>query len=191
MLVAYWTLARRSSQALHAVGVNGARTALGSLRSTADTLAHRYSPPRRAQNKGSSPPRLQQPIRIHLTMLRTLASRCSTASRRFLASRVVNIGSIEAYDKLSTTGDLVVTNYTAAWCGPCQAAAPVFDKMSEDHDDVIFCKVDIDDEDLGDLVAAAQVRAVPTYTFTKGGETVADNVQGADMEAIRDVLASQ
>ena len=51
--------------------------------------------------------------------------------------------------------------------------------------------MDIDDEDLGDLVAAAQVRAVPTYTFTKGGETVADNVQGADMEAIRGVLASQ
>ena len=114
-----------------------------------------------------------------------------TTSRRFLASRVVNVGSVEAYDKLSTTGDLVVTNYTASWCGPCQAAAPVFDKMSEDHDDVIFCKVDIDDEDLGDLVAAAQVRAVPTYTFTKGGETVADNVQGADMEAIRDVLLDQ
>ena len=55
----------------------------------------------------------------------------------------------------------------------------------------LIYKVDIDDEDLGDLVAAAQVRAVPTYTFTKGGETVADNVQGADMEAIRDVLASQ
>ena len=72
-----------------------------------------------------------------------------------------------------------------------QAAAPIFDKMSEDHDDVIFCKVDIDDEDLGDLVAAAQVRAVPTYTFTKSGETVADNVQGADMEAIRDVLLDQ
>ena len=53
-------------------------------------------------------------------MLRTLASRCGTASRRFLASRVVNIGSIEAYDKLSTTGDLLVTNFTASWCGPCQ-----------------------------------------------------------------------
>ena len=124
-------------------------------------------------------------------MLRTLASRCAATSRRFLASRVVNVGSVEAYDKLSTTGDLVVTNYTASWCGPCQAAAPIFDKMSEDHDNVIFCKVDIDDEDLGDLVAAAQVRAVPTYTFTKSGETVADNVQGADMEAIRGVLADQ
>ena len=124
-------------------------------------------------------------------MLRTLASRCVATSRRFLASRVVNVGSVEAYDKLSTTGDLVVTNFTASWCGPCQAAAPVFDKMSEDHENVVFCKVDIDDEDLGDLVAAAQVRAVPTYTFTKGGETVADNVQGADMEAIRDVLMDQ
>ena len=124
-------------------------------------------------------------------MLRTLASRCAATSRRFLASRVFNVGSVEAYYKLSTTGDLVVTNYTASWCGPCQAAAPIFDKMSEDHENVVFCKVDIDDEDLGDLVAAAQVRAVPTYTFTKGGETVADNVQGADMEAIRDVLLDQ
>ena len=124
-------------------------------------------------------------------MLRALATRCVAAGRRGLASRVVNIGSIEAYDKLSTTGDLLVTNFTASWCGPCQAAAPVFDKMSEDHENVVFCKVDIDDEDLGDLVAAAQVRAVPTYTFTKSGETVAENVQGADMEAIRDVLADQ
>jgi len=56
-------------------------------------------------------------------MLRTLASRCGTASRRFLASRVVNVGSVEAYDKLSTTGDLLVTNFTASWCGPCQPTA--------------------------------------------------------------------
>jgi len=56
-------------------------------------------------------------------MLRTLASRCATASRRFLASRVVNVGSVEAYDKLSTTGDLLVTNFTASWCGPCQPTA--------------------------------------------------------------------
>ena len=66
-------------------------------------------------------------------MLRTLASRCGSASRRFLASRVVNVGSVEAYDKLSTTGDLLVTNFTASWCGPCQAAAPVFDKMPPLH----------------------------------------------------------
>ena len=84
-----------------------------------------------------------------------------------------------------------VSRYSLVDVRAGQAAAPVFDKMSEDHDDVIFCKIDIDDEDLGDLVAAAQVRAVPTYTFTKGGETVADNVQGADMEAIRDVLMDQ
>lgn len=123
-------------------------------------------------------------------MLRTLASRCVTTDRRrCLASRVVNIGSVEAYDKLSTTGDLLVTNYTASWCGPCQAAAPVFDQLSGDNEDVIFCKVDIDEEDLGDLVAAAKVSAVPTYTFTKSGEEVAPSVSGADMEAIRGILA--
>ena len=56
-------------------------------------------------------------------MLRALATRCVTAGRRGLASRVVNVGSVEAYDKLSTTGDLLVTNFTASWCGPCQPTA--------------------------------------------------------------------
>ena len=56
-------------------------------------------------------------------MLRALATRCVAAGRRGLASRVVNVGSVEAYDKLSTTGDLLVTNFTASWCGPCQPTA--------------------------------------------------------------------
>mmetsp|Transcript_15724 Transcript_15724/g.48726 ORF Transcript_15724/g.48726 Transcript_15724/m.48726 type:complete len:128 (-) Transcript_15724:79-462(-) len=118
------------------------------------------------------------------------ARAASRAATRSFASRVVTVGSVEAYDKLLTTGDLVVTNFTATWCGPCKAAAPVFDSMSEDYEDVIFAKIDIDDEDLQDLVMAAEVRAVPTYTFTKSGESVAEAVQGADMMAIQTVLDS-
>ena len=79
-------------------------------------------------------------------MLRTLASRCGTASRRFLASRVVNVGSIEAYDKLSTTGDLLVTNFTASWCGPCRNIAPFFEELAAQHGGgpLEFVKVDVD-----------------------------------------------
>ena len=110
-------------------------------------------------------------------MLRALATRCVTAGRRGLASRVVNVGSVEAYDKLSTTGDLLVTNFTASWCGPCQAAAPVFDKLSEDHGGVIFCKVDIDDED--SATSSPRLKQAADLHFTKGGET-GGQVQGAD-----------
>ena len=63
-------------------------------------------------------------------------------------------------------------------------------RAQEDYEDVIFAKIDIDDEDLQDLVMAAEVRAVPTYTFTKSGESVAEAVQGADMMAIQTVLDS-
>ena len=63
-------------------------------------------------------------------------------------------------------------------------------RAQEDYEDVIFAKIDIDDEDLQDLVMAAEVRAVPTYTFTKSGESVAEAVQGADMVAIQTVLDS-
>ena len=60
--------------------------------------------------------------------------------------------------------------------------------MSEAHENIVFAKVDIDDEELHDLVAEAQVSAVPTYTFSVSGETVAPPIQGANMRAIQQIL---
>lgn len=112
-------------------------------------------------------------------------------ARRSLASRVITVSDEASYKKLCSTPDqLVVTNFTATWCGPCKAAAPVFDEMSEKHDDVVFCKIDIDDEALQDVTVDYGIRAVPTYTFLKNGEQVAPAVQGANMPAIADVLSA-
>ena len=118
-------------------------------------------------------------------MLRTLASRCGSASRRFLASRVVNVGSVEAYDKLSTTGDLLVTNFTASWCA-CPRPA-IFDKMSETTTTSSSAR-STSTMKIRRLVAAAQVRAVPTAPSRRAA-TVAGNVQGADMA--RSMLADR
>ena len=93
-----------------------------------------------------------------------------------------------SYAKLCSQDKLVVTNFTATWCGPCKAAAPIFDKMSMDHADVVFCKIDIDDEELQEVVVANAISAVPTYTFVKGDEVVADAIKGANMPAIEEVL---
>ena len=60
--------------------------------------------------------------------------------------------------------------------------------MSMDHADVVFCKIDIDDEELQEVVVANAISAVPTYTFVKGDEVVADAIKGANMPAIEDVL---
>jgi thioredoxin 1 len=62
-----------------------------------------------------------------------------------------------------------VVDFTAAWCGPCRAIAPVIESLASDYADrVTVAKVDIDDNPR--LAAQYGVRSVPTVMlFAAGG----------------------
>ena len=65
---------------------------------------------------------------------------------------------------------LVIVDFTAIWCGPCQNIKPAFEKLSEKNPDVVFLKVDVDENP--EVTEKYGVRSMPTFLFIKKCEVV-------------------
>lgn len=94
--------------------------------------------------------------------------------------------------------DIVLLDFWAAWCGPCRMFAPVFEKASEEHPDIVFGKVDTEAEQ--QLAAGFRITSIPTLmafregilVFSQPGalaapqlQQVIDAVKGLDMNEVR------
>ena len=73
---------------------------------------------------------------------------------------------------------LVVVDFTASWCGPCQRIAPKYAELAEAYaDDALLVKVDVDEN--AELAARMGVQVLPTFVVLRDGEEVA-KMSGAD-----------
>merc|ERR1712144_182767 len=90
---------------------------------------------------------------------------------------------------LQGAGDkLVVVDFTATWCGPCQRIAPIFQQMDQEHTgDVVFVKVDVDENE--ETSAACGIQCMPTFQFYKETEKIHE-FSGASEEKIREAIAA-
>ena len=108
----------------------------------------------------------------------------------------------ENFEQVITSNSTVVVDYWAPWCGPCRGFAPVFEKVSEQHPDVVFAKVNTDDEQ--EIAAHFQIRSIPTLmvfrdqiiVFSQPGalpqgpfEQVVAKAKGLDMDEVRKQIA--
>ena len=64
------------------------------------------------------------------------------------------------FEEVVTKNEFVIVDFWAPWCGPCRSFAPTYEKVSEDHTDVVFAKVNTEDEQ--EIAGHFQIRSIPT-----------------------------
>jgi len=101
---------------------------------------------------------------------------------------VVAIKSKEEFDaKLKDAGNkLVVVDFFATWCGPCKMIAPKVEVMSNEMTDVVFLKVDVDENE--EIATEYKVSAMPTFMFFKDGKKI-DEFAGANENKLKELIA--
>jgi thioredoxin len=64
------------------------------------------------------------------------------------------------FEKVVTESPMVIVDFWAPWCAPCRGFAPIYEKAAEAHADVIFGKINADQEQ--ELAGAFNIRSIPT-----------------------------
>ncbi len=108
----------------------------------------------------------------------------------------------DTFEETVLNNDTVLVDFWAEWCGPCRSFAPVYEKLSEEHPDIVFGKVDTEAEQ--ELAGHFQIRSIPTLmafresigVFSQPGalpeDVLADlisQITALDMEEVRKEIA--
>ena len=64
------------------------------------------------------------------------------------------------FEEVVTNNPFVIVDFWAPWCGPCRSFAPTYEKVSEDHEGIVFAKVNTEDEQ--EIAGHFRIRSIPT-----------------------------
>ena len=108
------------------------------------------------------------------------------------------------FNETLDNNEIVIIDFWAPWCGPCIQFAPIFEKVSENYPDVVFAKVNTEEQQA--ISAQYGVQSIPTIMVVRDGiillnqagslpeeafDKLIDHVKGLDMDQIRAEIAQE
>jgi thioredoxin len=108
----------------------------------------------------------------------------------------------ENFEEIVTKNSLVILDFWAAWCGPCKAFAPAFEAASEKYPDVVFGKINTEEQQ--ELAGHFQIRSIPNVMLFRdqivlfsqpgamppaGIDSVIEQARALDMNKVRAEIA--
>ncbi len=110
----------------------------------------------------------------------------------------------ENFDEKISSSNIVVIDFWAPWCGPCRQFAPIFEKVAGEYPDILFGKVNTEEEQ--EIAGHFQIQSIPTTVILReniaifrqpgllpeeGLKDVIRQVQELDMDDVRRQIAEQ
>ncbi|MCP3975915.1 MAG: thioredoxin [bacterium] len=92
----------------------------------------------------------------------------------------------DTFEETILANNTVIVDFWAEWCGPCKMFAPTYEKVSAEHPDIVFAKVDTEDQQ--ELAGYFNIRSIPTLMIFRDQIGIYSQPGALPEPAFRDLI---
>ena len=93
----------------------------------------------------------------------------------------------ESFNDKVASADIAIIDFWAPWCGPCRQFAPIFEKVAEEYPDILFGKVNTEEEQ--QIAAYFQIQSIPTVMVIREGIILFQQPGMLPEEGLKDLIS--
>ncbi len=93
---------------------------------------------------------------------------------------------LETFETTIKEPGITLVDFWAEWCGPCKMFGPIFEKVSENHPEIRFTKVDTEANQ--ELSSMAGISSIPTLMIFRDGVLLFNQAGALPEPALKDII---